>query len=51
MTSKIDRFMVNLGFSKSEVRKVRHRRLLYVGIGVMAALAALGLALNLGFNL
>ncbi len=48
MTSKIDRFMVNLGFSKAEIRKVRHRNALYAGIGVMAALAALGLALNLG---
>ncbi len=48
MTSKIDRFMMNLGFSQAEIRKVRHRRILYVGIGAMAALAALGLALNLG---
>jgi len=48
MTSKIDSFMSNLGFSKAEIRKVRHRRILYAGIGVMGFLAALGLALNLG---
>ncbi len=48
MTSKIDRFMVNLGFSKAEIRKVRYRNVMYIGIGVMAVLAAFGLALNLG---
>ena len=48
MTSKIDRFMVNLGFSQTDVRKVRHRNTLYVGIVLMGTLAALGLALNLG---
>lgn len=48
MTSKIDRFMVNLGFSKSDIRKARYRNMLYVGIILMGALAALGLALNLG---
>ena len=40
--------MVNLGFSKAEIRKVKYRNILYVGIGVMAVLAAVGLALNLG---
>lgn len=48
MTSKIDRFMVNLGFSKSEIRKVKYRRILYLGITFMAVLAAVGLGLNLG---
>ena len=40
--------MVNLGFSKAEIRQAKYRRILYVGIGIMAALALLGLALNLG---
>jgi len=46
MTRIIDRFMVNLGFSKSDIRKTRYRNLLYVGIGIMGILAACGLALN-----
>ncbi len=48
MTSRIDKFMVNLGFAKSDIRRARYRRVLYVGIAVMAGLAVLGLALNLG---
>lgn len=50
MTSKIDRFMVNLGFSKAEIRQAKYRRVLYAGIGLMAGLALLGLALNLGLK-
>jgi len=50
MTSKIDKMMMNLGFSKSDVRKVRHRNILYLGIGIMTLLVLIGLALNLGLK-
>lgn len=48
MTQKIDRLMVNLGFSKSEVRKARYRRFLYLAIIAMSAIALCGIALNIG---
>ncbi|NNE58028.1 MAG: hypothetical protein HKN36_07980 [Hellea sp.] len=48
MTNLIDRVMVTIGFSKSDVRSTPHRNLLYAAIAGMAILACLGIALNLG---
>lgn len=48
MTHHIDRLMVNLGFSQSEVRRVRYRRTLYLGIFVMTMMAVGSIVLNIG---
>ena len=47
MTNAIDKLMVNIGFKKQDVLTAPYRRILYVGIALMAALVATGLYLNI----
>jgi len=48
MTDRIDRFMIRLGFTETDVRNTRFRPVFYAAIGVMGMIAAAGIALNIG---